>query len=184
MPPKVNKIKNVLPKLTSDMSSGTVSDGILVKNTDVFSKLQNTLKTRTVLNQSEGIYQGFNRKTFGIQAIDVYNRSFIAYNANNKVDLMKQVSFPLYNALLDGKNDPKIVLPFKFYKPISASQEMARIFSHDDYAFNKYFTWHQMSMKFQMEDKETGEIVEKINVFERREVDATDGFWRLMHLEN
>ena len=179
-----SKIKNIMPKLSADMSSGTIADGIYIRKNDIFTKIQNEIKNRTVLNQAEGIFQNFHRDTFDKAAIDIYNSTVIADDTFNKIELMKLVSHPQLEVITNCKKDPKLIKPFKFYKPISAHMAMARIFSHDDYAFNKYFTWHQISMIFKMEDKNTGEIIEKINVFERREVDAADGYWRLAYLEN
>ena len=82
---------------------------------------------------------------------------------------------------MNCSRDKKLVMPFKFYKPIDAKLIMARIFSLDKHGVNKTFSWHQMSLQFEMEDLVTKERSQKVNVFERREVEGTEGFWRICY---
>ena len=48
---------------------------------------------------------------------------------------------------------------------------------------NKTFTWHQISLRFVMEDVVNKNTFEKINVFEKREIDEGLGNWRLAYIE-
>lgn len=143
--------------------------------------MQNMAKNRMVLNQTEGIFQGFNRKEFGPEAVHIYNLVAEFYKSQNKLELRNYLSYPLYNVLITSYKDKNLVLPFKFDKAISASLYSARIFSNDASMMNKLKSWHQLTCVFQMEN-DLGETFEKINVFERREVDAAEGFWRLCYL--
>jgi hypothetical protein len=198
-------IKSVLPKLNRETSSFTVVDGQDWNSTNFFTGIQNFVKNRTVLNQTEGIFANFKRETFGQDAILIYNEVKRAHELKNKFTLMQYVSFPIYEvffcsqktqALLYQQKDPKLCLPFQWHKPRSSKLlqgnfsrfktpqltfNPARIFSHDTHGFNKTFTWHQMAMEFQMEDK-AGTISHRMNVFERREIEGMDGTWRLCYI--
>lgn len=148
---------------------------------NIFTRLQNVVKNRTVLNQTEGVFAGFKRDKFGQEAIEIYNEVKRGHEVKNKITLMQYVSFPIYETLMNQHKDPKLVLPFRWYKPKSSKLIQARIFSHDTHGFNKTFTWHQVAVEFQMEDKK-GQISHRMNVFERREIDGSDGSWRLSYI--
>ena len=89
-------IKSVLPKLSHDISSGTISDGLDLNSNGVLSKLTNNIKTRIVLNQTEGCFSNFKRKEFPDQAVNIYKDIKSAFQAQNKLILMQNVSYPLY----------------------------------------------------------------------------------------
>lgn len=79
---------------------------------------------------------------------------------------------------------PEYPLPFRLYENVIDSQLIqARIFSHDIHNFNSTQTWHQMVMKFRIQDKESEEIFEKYNIFERRESDNEHRLWKICYLE-
>lgn len=80
--------------------------------------------------------------------------------------------------------NPDYPLPFKIYDEVLDSELVqARIFSHDVHNFNSIQTWHQMIMKFKVKDNETDEVLEKYNIFERRESDNEHRLWKICHLE-
>lgn len=129
--------------------------------------------------------------------MDIYDEFVDAYETRNKLELMKLCSFPFHqvshqeNSNLTGDKivtqnlkNPSYPLPFTLYKEVvDAELVQARIFSHDIHNFNSIQTWHQMTMKFQVKDEETGDILEKYNVFERRESDNDHRLWKICHLD-
>lgn len=198
-------IKSVLPKLNRETSSFTVVDGQDWNSTNFFTTLQNFVKNRTVLNQTEGIFANFKRETFTEEAISIYLEVKRAHELKNKFTLMQYVSFPIYEVIIslqpkkrhyssnrriqnyaylssgtnpEAPNSSKVI--FSLLKT-NLTSPLARIFSHDTHGFNKTFTWHQMAMEFQMEDK-AGKVSSRMNVFERREIEGMDGTWRLCYI--
>jgi hypothetical protein len=89
-------MKSVLPKLNRETSSFTVVDGQDWNSTNFFTGIQNFVKNRTVLNQTEGIFANFKRETFCQEAIEIYNEVKRAHELKNKFTLMQYVSFPIY----------------------------------------------------------------------------------------
>lgn len=170
-------------KLSRTTSSGTIVDYKDHLSSNFFTKVMNKLKTNTVLNQTEGLFIDFNRKTFGDQAIDIYEEFGDAVRHRDKLELMKLCSFSMHEVVLAHMKNDKIPLGFQLLEnPVSASIRQARIFSLDTHNMNTAVTWHQMIVRFDFE-QENGQKVSKHNVFERREDEQEQRLWRIAHIE-
>ena len=75
-------------KLSRSSSSGTIVDYKEHLSSNYITKLMNKLKTNAVLNQTEGLFIDFNRKTFENQALDIYDEFVDAVDKKNKLELM------------------------------------------------------------------------------------------------
>ena len=166
------------------------------------TKLRNSIKTRTVLNQSEGLFLDFDRKIFPEQSAYIYNEIVEGFKKKDKVTLIRYCSVPIYDVFLIIFNNRfclkhwqtkiKQILRFllffmimllilNLFKVKKLLKKLARIFSHDLHNFNSTVTWHQIMMKmtFDLDGKD----VYQYNVFERREVDSENLAWRIAHIE-
>ena len=92
----VSTVKSMFPKLQRETSSFTVVDADNWTSMNVFTAVQNFVKNRTVLNQTEGVFSGFKRDKFGEEAIEIYKEVKQAHQIKNKITLMQYVSYPLY----------------------------------------------------------------------------------------
>ena len=99
-------------KLSRTTSSGTIVDYRDHLSANFLTKIMNKIKTNTVLNQTEGLFIDFNRKTFGDQAIDIYEELADAIRAKDKLELMKLCSFPMHEVVLAHMKNPNIPLGF------------------------------------------------------------------------
>ena len=80
------------------------------RNPNILVKLQNRVKTNTVLNQTEGLFEDFTRKSFGNQVIQMYEEYKEAVDKNLKIDLINLSSFSIYE-VSSKKSDLEISLP-------------------------------------------------------------------------
>lgn len=156
-------------KLARSSSSGTVVDYTDHLSGNLFTKVMNGIKTNTVLNQTEGLFIDFQRKSFEDQALDIYDEFTDAVEKRNKLELMKLCSFPMHEVVLANLKNKSVPLGFQLLKnPVSAKIKQARIFSLDTHNMNSNITWHQLVVRYGFEDEE-GNTVYKHNVLERRE---------------
>lgn len=84
--------------------------------------LRNRMKNSVVLDQTEGVFPDFNRKEFGQQAIDIYERVQDAIDKNNKASLVALLSVPLHEAVSHLWKDYPLKLPFQFHHTILKSK--------------------------------------------------------------
>ena len=112
-------IKSVLPKLNRETSSFTVVDGQDWNSSNFFTGIQNFVKNRTVLNQTEGIFANFKRETFGQDAILIYNEVKRAHELKNKFTLMQYVSLPIYEVFFHSPKNPGAALPTEGSETVS-----------------------------------------------------------------
>eukprot|EP01015_Nassula_variabilis_P023309 TRINITY_DN4352_c0_g1_i7.p1 TRINITY_DN4352_c0_g1~~TRINITY_DN4352_c0_g1_i7.p1 ORF type:complete len:168 (-),score=21.29 TRINITY_DN4352_c0_g1_i7:131-634(-) len=153
------------------------------RNANAIIRLKNLIKTRFVINQTEGCFVDFKRKEFPAQAADIYLKVFEAYKRKDKVDLMKYLSIPLYDIFKISIKENK-QLPFNLYPTISDVQLMqARIYNPSKEGNSRTQTWHQLTMKFEFVNEEDKSNHVKYNVFERREADPSKDDWRLCQIE-
>ena len=157
-----------------------------LENPNLLVRLQNKVKTRVVLNQTEGIFSDFNRKDFDKTAVAIYEAARDASVYNDKVTLMNVLSYPLHD-LIAGTMHIKLQMPFRFYSHIlgvdirhGRQSSPARIFSHDLHNMNNFVTWHQIATRFRVELE--GKPRDQLVVFERRESDTEHFSWKLCHL--
>lgn len=170
-------------KLSRTTSSGTIVDYKDHLSTNFLTKIMNKVKTNTVLNQTEGLFIDFNRRTFGDQALDLYEELGDAIKNKDKLELMKLCSFSMHEVVLAHMKNPKIPLGFQLLEnPLSASIRQARIFSLDTHNMNTAVTWHQLIVRFEFE-AEKGQRLIRHNVFERREDEQEQRLWRIAHIE-
>ena len=170
-------------KLSRSSSSGTIVDYRDHLSSNYLTQLMNKLKTSTVLNQTEGLFIDFNRKTFGDQATEIYEEFGDAIKNKDKLELMKLCSFSMHEVVLAHLKDPKIPLGFQILEnPISSTIRQARIFSLDTHNMNTAVTWHQILVRFEFESSKGGKVF-KHNVFERREDEQEQRLWRIAHIE-
>ncbi len=67
-------------------------------------KLKNHFKTRMILSQTESAFLDFKRNAFPNQARDQYDLVLKAYKRKDKVDLMKNLSVPMFNVSRKKQN--------------------------------------------------------------------------------
>ena len=171
-------------KLSRSSSSGTIVDYKEHLSSNYITKIMNKLKTNAVLNQTEGLFIDFNRKTFENQALDIYDEFVDAVDKKNKLELMKLCSFPMHEVVLAHLKNPNLPLGFQLLKnPVEVQIQQARIFSLDTHNMNSAITWHQLVLNFAFQDEKTGHVVYKNNVFERREDEQEQRLWRITHIE-
>lgn len=125
---KKTAVDHVLRRLTKEVSSFTVvvasahrQDVQDLQNSNLFVKLQNIVKTRIVLNQTEGMFSDFNRREFDKISIAIYEAARDAAIHNDKITLMNVLSYPL-NDMISSTMNLKVKLPFRFYDHILGSK--------------------------------------------------------------
>ena len=89
-------------------------------------------------------------------------------------------------AIVTQQNHPELCLPFKMYhKAKSAKIVQARIFSLDVHNMNSQHTWHQLVVKYNLENpKDDEKDITQYNVLERLEINAENDSWRFAYIEN
>jgi hypothetical protein len=105
-------------RLSKAMSSHTIVDLTHGLPSGILNKLQNSLKNRNILNQTEGCFVDFKRHEFHHTAYGIYHEATLAYNKKDRVGLMRTLSSPLYDLSRHGLKSSNIVLPFQFYKDV------------------------------------------------------------------
>jgi hypothetical protein len=87
-------------KLARTSSSGTIVDYTEHLSSNFLTKFMNKLKTNTVLNQTEGLFMDFQRRSFEDQALDIYDEMIEAVERKNKLELMKLCAYPMHQVVL------------------------------------------------------------------------------------
>lgn len=83
--------------------------------------MNNFVKTRVVLNQTEGTFPDFNRREFPKTAIAIYEAARDSIEYQDKVVQMSVLSFPLNEAIQTAIRS-KLRQPFKFYDEILSAK--------------------------------------------------------------
>lgn len=99
-------------KLSRTSSSGTIVDYKDHLSKNFLTTFTNKMKTNVVLNQTEGLFIDFNRKTFEDQALDIYDEFVQAIEVKNKLELMKLCSFPMHEVVLAHIKNSNVPLGF------------------------------------------------------------------------
>ena len=87
-------------KLVRSSSSGTIVDYTDHLSSNFLTKVMNKVKTNAVLNQTEGLFIDFQRKTFEDQALDIYDEFVECIEKKNKLELMKLCSFSMHEVVM------------------------------------------------------------------------------------
>lgn len=153
------------------------------------ARIVNKLKTNFTLDQTEGVFPDFKRRTFDQTALLCYDKVADAFMKKNKTVLLTSVSYPLQIAFYANQKEERLMLPFKFYQYVlncklrqgSLCLKPARIFSHHIHNNNPYQTWHQITMEFFVLDENENQKSQFV-VYERREIDTEPYAWRICHI--
>lgn len=76
------------------------------------------MKNSIVLDQSEGVFPGFSRKEFPLQAVEIYEQLNEALEKGNKTALISLLSIPMQDCFNQNFKEHQLKMPFIIYDTV------------------------------------------------------------------
>ena len=174
--------KDVFKIFTRKLSSYTLFEHDMHLRKGLYNRFNHYMKTKAALQEIKANFPDFKKFLLVEDTIDNYYSINEAIKTEDYVQLMKVLSFPLFETVEKSikTNNP---LTFTLHDEISKCDLVgARVVKNEITKPKPYNIWYQVSFNFVIKDNKG--FKDQLVVVERRQIDEDKNDWRICSISN